>query len=196
MRYTLEKTSTPATGSVTLQETKDFFKEDRSVEDSLIEGVISASEKNLRKYTGYVLIETDFTLHTDNYGEVKLPKKPFKTGSVVIKYDDEDGNEQTLDSSLYTVYSQESPVRIDFHGDDLPTLYGEDDNDYPLRIEFTTGYGTAQSDVPEDWKLAIKLLALVYWKRGIPEEEDKNINPLQIKILRSLISDYKINHFK
>ncbi|MDR8390992.1 hypothetical protein NC796_07580 [Aliifodinibius sp. S!AR15-10] len=194
-QYPLEQTSTPVSASVSLSDAKDFFREDRTVEDSLITGLVDASEKVIEKQTGYNLIDTDYRMHLTSFENIKIPKKPYKSGSLTVKYDDTDGNEQTLSSTEYTVYKQENPVRIDFHGDNLPDLENADSNDYPVRVDFTIGYGTSESDVPERFKTSIKMIALILWKRDLPMTVDENLDPMQIKSIRTLISGLKIGRF-
>ncbi|GEM_PF-1647069 len=190
----IEIISEPEDEPVKFDHVKTYFREDRSIEDALINSLAIAARENLERYTGWRLINTDLRMHLKGFDNVRIPNKPL-SGSVTVKYDDSSGNEQTLSSSEYSTYSQERLARIDFHGDSLPDFDDGDDNDYPVRIEFTIGYGSSASDVPERWKSAIKLLAMIYWRRDVPMEETQNINPMEISVLRSLIEPYIIGRF-
>lgn len=194
MRYPLEISTEPTAEPLTTAEAKTFFREDRGVEDSLIDQFVGAARKVLERHTGYVLVDTVFDLHLEDFVDVKIPKKPFKAGSVTIYYDDTGGTEQTLATSNYAVHSEESPVSIEFL-ENLPDLDDADDNRYPVRVEFTAGYG-AQTDVPDDWKSAVGLVAMYMWVRGIPEDPDQDFNPLNLGVVQAYIIDYQIGRFK
>jgi len=190
MKYPLEITSPPSSEPLTVAELKDYFREDRSIEDSLIEQFGKAARKNIERVTGYRLVDTSYKMYLKDFEDVKIPKKPVKSGSVSIEYVDEAGTTQTLDTSKYNVHEVDSPVQIEFLSG-LPIL--NDDDKYPVIISFTIGYGTA-SDVPEDWKSAIGLVAMIYWMRDIPQDQD--FNPLQLGVVKSLLIDYSIGRFK
>lgn len=193
LEYPLQVITEAQTGSVSLSSAKDFFKEDRSVEDALIRSLVNASENTLKNFTGYDFIDTVYQMDLEGFVDFKVPKAPFKTGSMTIKYDDDTGTEQTLATNKYTIYEQEDPAEVEFEAD-LPAL--KSDKKFPVRVTFTIGYGAVQSSVPDEIQTAIKLLALIYWKRGIPEDERSNLNPLNIRVLKSLIGDRRIGRFK
>ena len=79
--------------------------------------------------------------------------------SVVIKYDDETGTEQTLATTEYTVIDNgiDDYAEIRFDGT-MPQL--ESDNYEPVRIQYNAGYST----LPEGIKLGIMQLAASYFE--------------------------------
>lgn len=189
MKYPLEISTPPAEDPITLSEAKDLFREDRNVEDNLIYQFINAAQKSLERHTGYHLVDTVFKMYLDNFEDVKIPKKPFKSGSLSIEYVDEAGATQTLSASLYEVHEQESPVSVEFFSG-LPKLSDADGDKYPVIITFTCGYGTG-ADVPYDWKSIVGLVAMTYWERNVKSE-----NPLSYGVVKSLLQDYRIGRFK
>ena len=90
-------------------------------------------------------------------GAFQLPRSPLITLDS-IKYDDEDGIEQTLGASVYGVDSVgEMPARIWLKGgESWPTTYP--DALETVRVLFTAGYGTAGADVPASIRAALLLL--------------------------------------
>lgn len=195
MKYPLEISTPPGVEPLTTAEAKAFFREDRSVEDTLIDQFVVAARKSLERHTGYHLVDTVFKMYLDDFIDVKIPKKPLKTGSVSIQYIDTAGVTQTLATSKYVVHEKESPVGIEFLSD-LPDLSDEDGDKYPVIITFTCGYGTLVTDVPSDWKSIVGLVAMTYWLRNIPKDSFENFNPLNLGVVSSLIQDYRIGRFK
>lgn len=200
MKYPLKISTAPTTEPLTTQEAKDFFREDRSVEDSLIDQFVVASRKALERHTGYHLVDTEFKMYLKDFIDVKLPKKPLKTGSVSIEYVDESSVAQTLSTDKYNVHEVDSPVEIEFL-DNLPDLDEAEDTKYPVIITFTVGYGTATSGtkvtaIPGDWKSVVGLVALILWKRDIPQDSFEDFNPLNLGVVRFHLQDYMIGRFK
>ncbi len=94
---------------------------------------------------------------------------PDLTG-VVVKYDDEAGDEQTVSSSLHVNTDEYLCFKSTFT---YPTL--EDENPEPIRIEWTHGVST----IPEDVKLAVKML-IAHWYENreaiLPNERRVELN--------------------
>lgn len=199
IKFPIEIVSQSQSPAVSLTDAKTFYREDRNVENSLIVSLISAAEEVMKEQTGYYLTDTVFRLHSQGFIDVKIPNKPFKSNSLTIYYDDVDGVEQTLSSGSYKVYEQENPVRVEYIGSDLPAVQGTNgevtENDYPVRLEYTIGYGPTEDSVPQNWKTALKILSLYYWKRDLPNNSFEAVNPLDDKMIKSLISGYKIGRF-
>lgn len=188
MKYPLKITTPPSDSPITVSEAKSFFREDRSIEDTLIYQFIVSATSALERHTGYHLIDTEFEMYLSSFEDVFIPKKPFKAESVSIEYIDTAEATQTLATSKYDVYDQESPAKVEF-GDDLPALSNE--AKYPVIITFTVGYGTNGGSVPEDWKSIISLVAMIYWERDVKGE-----NPLSYGVIRSMLQDYMVGRFK
>ena len=197
MKYPIQITAAPGTEPISVQEAKDFFREDRNIEDQLISQFVSAARKALEKHTGHVLIDTEFKMHLQDFDDVKIPKRPVKDGSVSIEYVDTNGTIQTLDSSKYNVHKVDRPVEIEFLSD-LPELDEREDTKYPVIISFTAGYGTTEDDIPNDWKGVVGLVAMILWQRDIPMQDESNndFNPLNLGVVRMQLENYMIGRFK
>lgn len=192
MKYPIDITTEPANEPVTLDEAKEFFREDRDIEDVLIDNFVIAARKLLERHTGYHFIDTVLEMRLTDFEDVKIPRKPVKSGSVSIEYVDEDGATQTLATDKYNIHEADSPVEIEFL-DDLPDLDEEEDTKYPVIITFTAGFGTSASNVPQQFRNVISLLAMLIWKREIP---DKDFNPLNLGVVRMQINDRMVGRFK
>lgn len=190
MKYPLKVITEPANDPVTVAEAKAFFREDRSVEDTLIEGFITAARKALETHTGYVMVDTTFEMRLQDFEDVKIPKRPFQS-LTKIEYVDDAGTTQTLGSDKYNLHSHDRPVEIEFL-DNLPDLDDEEDTKYPVIITFVAGYG-AQADVPEDWKMATRLVAMLMWLR---DTEGSKVHPITNGVVQTYLQDYKIGRFK
>jgi len=94
-----------------------------------------------------------------------------------IKYLDTAGDEQTLDSAAYRVDIYSHPARITpAYGYTWPALR---DVINAITIEFVTGYGDEVTDVPEDLRHAIRLLAAHYFdERSATSTEAPKTVPL------------------
>lgn len=193
MKYPITKITPASSEPVTVAELKDFFREDRNLEDSLIEQFGKAARKNIERVTGYQLVDATYEMRLENFETIKIPVKPFQS-LTKIEYVDDNSSTQTLPASNYSLHEYDSPVEIEFKND-LPKLDDREDTKYPIIITFVAGYGTA-TDVPEDWKSAIGLASMIYWMRDVPEDTGKDFNPLQLGMIKSLLTDYKIGRFK
>lgn len=190
MKYPITpEISSPETKPVTTDEAKAFFREDRSIEDALIDQFIGAARIELEAETGYVLIEQEFKMYLRGFEKVKIPKKPLKSDSVSIQYIDEAGAEATLPMSSYKVHEADSPAEVEFL-DGLPSLGAEK---YPVIITFTVGYGPSASDVPDNWKTAVSVAAMIIWMRDMEEAE---VHPIQNPLVQSALKGFRIGRFK
>lgn len=185
-------TAEPSSSAVTLTEAKDFFREDRDVEDTLIQSLVDMSEQIVIDETGHHFVHTDLRMFSSDFYDVAIPFKPYKSDSLSVFYLNENNTETELSSSYYDVYDYEDNAKIKFK-DNLPAVYSE--NDYPVRLDFTIGYSADGSNVPEKIKTAIKLLALFFWKRELPGDDSSQIDPVMMKPIRSLLSKYTSGRF-
>lgn len=152
----LTATTAPAVPAVSLDETKRHLSIDSAdtTFDDLLADYMDAATSMAEDFHGHAYIERDLRLDLDAWpAEVRLPSPPLKASSVVIKYDDPAGTEQTLATAAYVVDEASSPARL------RPTDTWPDTatTPSPIRISFTAGYGTAASDVPKKYRAAVLL---------------------------------------
>lgn len=140
-------------------------------EDNLLSLYNIAARKYVEKLTGRALITQTYQLYLDrwpennrfnewlhpNGGQILLPYPPLQTVTS-IKYYGEDDTEYTFSSDDYEVDNiSEFKGRIATRaGSQWPTENLRILN--PIKIEYVTGYGDDAADVPEEYKIAIKML--------------------------------------
>lgn len=94
----------------------------------------------------------DYALDNFPSDEIKIPLPPLQSVTS-IKYLDETGSEQTLDSSRYFVDSSSVPGWVVVDADGWPTTY---DTANAVTIRFVAGY-TSAANVPASLKAALLL---------------------------------------
>lgn len=128
--------------------------------DELIAGYIVAAREYVEQYLARPLITQTwrYTLDTfppDSVNYIEIPRSPLISVSS-ITYVDDDGNTQTLATSVYSVDADSKPgaVRLKYDQE------WPDTRDQPnaVTINFTAGYGAAPANVPASTKQAMKLL--------------------------------------
>lgn len=109
-----------ASEPITLQEAKDFLRVDISDDDTLIEALITAAREMCEQYTRRILVTTTVDEYFDmfpNYRNavdkdiIYLSRGPVASVTSV-KYVNEIGSEQTVDSSYYVTDTISEPARI------------------------------------------------------------------------------------
>ena len=165
----LELLTGPASEPITLAETKLYLRVDHSDEDSLISSLIQTSRLQVEAALGLALISQQWTLHADCWplsGVVELPLRPLISVDE-IRVLSADGEAEVLDSIA---------IAVDRHGD-RPRLTSRTGY-WPIpgqrlngiAIDFTAGFGSDASAVPDDVRQA--LMALVgHWfeHRGLEQ---------------------------
>ena len=147
MKYA--KTTAPTALAVTLSEVKDHLVVSHSDDDELITEKINQAVDYCEQYTGRFLMPQVWTVYLDGWFDVDLPFPPVQ--SVVVKYRDTDGAEQTLDAAEYQLDAFSAPPRIYFTGA-LPALSSGYNN---VWVEVTAGY---VDEVPPGIGAAILLI--------------------------------------
>jgi|TARA_R100000084_G_scaffold109442_1_gene76894 uncharacterized phiE125 gp8 family phage protein len=154
-------TTAPASEPISTAEAKTQLRIDGSSEDTLIGNYITVARQTLEILMRRAFITQTITLKYDKFpSRIRLPRPP-AISVTSIQYVDTNGATQTWSASDYTVDSQIEPASI------VPAY----DKDYPdtrdipnaVTVTYTAGYGAA-SDVPENIKLAIRLLVGHYYE--------------------------------
>jgi hypothetical protein len=143
---------------VSLVDFKEFIKwgTDAS-EDITMTSCLKTATMQAESFTRRVISVAPWQSTLPYFTSTFLDVLPVTT--IVIKYDDVNGAEQTLSASEYTVMDNgpDDYVEIRFDGT-MPTL--ESDNYEPVRITYSAGY----SALPEGIKLGIMQLAASYFE--------------------------------
>jgi uncharacterized phiE125 gp8 family phage protein len=158
----------PAIEPVTLAEAKKQLEigiSDTS-HDSHVTRLIKAAREDVERLTRRALITQTWQRNLSSFpsGRIFLPRPPLR--SVTITYRDGNGALQPLTSSHYQIDTDAAPGSIE------PAINEQWPVTEPLRrdavlIEFSAGYGSAASDVPEVFRQVIlELVAFRFWFRG------------------------------
>lgn len=143
---------------VSLTDFKEFIKwdADDTSEDTTMTTFLKAATMQAEAFTRRTISSAPWITYLPYFSSVFLDVFPATT--IVVKYDDVNGDEQTLSDTEYTLITRgEYYTEIRFDGT-LPTL--ESDNYEPVRISYTAGYST----LPEGLKLGIMQLAASYFE--------------------------------
>lgn len=158
----------PAEAPITATEFKTHQRISSSSEDTYIDALINAATAYLEEICNRKFVEQTWKLYLDEWpggAEIELPYG--KTSSVTsVVYKDDEGNSTTFSSDSYNVDTDLIPGRIVIAYDESwpsDALF----NMNPITITFTCGYGSA-NEVPEDIKLAIKMLAAHWYENREP----------------------------
>lgn len=149
-------TSPPATDPVSLTEAKAHLRVDASDEDDLITALIAAASGHLDGHTGILgrcLVTQTWAQRYDGWSRVM--RLPFPDiSNIVLTYTDSDDAEQTVASSLYSVFEDSIGSYLRFSDSFTSPTVGPDYGGVSAAL--TAGYGAA-SAVPAALKAAILL---------------------------------------
>lgn len=145
---------------------KKWLRVDGNEENDLIASLVLAAtvhcEREIPGHRQFRTATYDLPLSDWPWCPLKLPRPPLQSVSQVTYYD-EDGESQTLSSSLYLVRTPwRQPGTIERAPDqDWPTgLHA--DRRYPITVRFVAGY--TASTVPEPVKQAIRFLTAQWYQ--------------------------------
>lgn len=176
--------SPPAAEPVTLAEMKDHLRVTHSDEDALITGVLVAAVRAVEARGRLALMPQSWRLTLDAAPAetLFLPLSPVASLNAVAVIDGA-GDPQAVSVSLYDAVLGKAP-RIRPAGPwplPSPKLGG-------VRIDFTAGYADADA-VPEELKLAVKILAAAFYENreaagetrvyAVPQTVDALIAPFR-----------------
>lgn len=186
----LKRITAPAQPAISLEEAKSqvaLYEGDGSL-DTLIQRYCDAATAFVERYTGRALITQTFRLslnhfpyfghnppypeYGQSFADIRLPR-PRLQSVTSIKYDDENGTEQTIDPSLYRVTSDLEPARIEPAFNQVwPQIRYQRE---AVRIVYVAGYGNDSASVPEDIRHAILLMVSQWFNFRTPSEETRAI---------------------
>jgi uncharacterized phiE125 gp8 family phage protein len=216
----------PATQIVSTADMKTYLQVDDAVDDTEITEAIVASREAIENYTGRSLINTVWNLWLDSWPRdkkaenppsgvydlpinafdrqlsyIELPRAPL-VSVASIKYYDTADSVATFSSGSYLVDTNSVPSRVCLnYNTQWPTTLLRPCNG--IDIEFTSGYGTATTDVPDSILLAVKQMTKFNYRvmtGGYEEgetlafESDKNKSGLT-DFVEKLLMPYRIVRF-
>ena len=144
---------------VTLAELKEHMRLESSytAEDTLITSYLKAATVHAEKYCNRFFLETTISSFYDDFPSDQFElKKGEVTEVTAITYKDTDSASQTWSSTKYDTDLHSVPARIQpTITESFPDSDGSMNN---VTVQYKVGWASA-SDVPEDIKTAIKLIA-------------------------------------
>lgn len=155
----LELLEAPATTPVTLTEVKDQLRVEHTDDDTLINRLISVAVAytDVQGALGHAMITQKWGQWIDSTPPqtVKLLLGPL-IAVTAVKYYDTDGALQTDTLSNYEIFGTEFSTTIGpKEGFAWPVTQDRPD---AIRIEYTIGYGSATTDIPETLRHALMML--------------------------------------
>lgn len=181
----------PAVLPVTLAEAKLAAAAEGTANDTAFNDIwIPAAVNQAQSQTGRVFITQTWRLTQEYFpcGAIPLPYPPLQSVSS-IKYLDQDGVQQTLDTSEYQVVNDEliGFVRPAF-GKSWPST-----RNFPgaIEIEFVAGYGAAD-DVPRDIKNWILMATATWYRQREGVVVGNIVNTLPRDFCAALLDNYVI----
>ena len=155
MTFRLTLKNAPAGEPVSLAEAKKHLNVVTADDDDYIESLVVAARQHSESVLKRALISQTWNYYLDSFPSViELPKPPLRSVTS-IKYIDNDGDEQTLGSSIYTVDIDAEPGQVYLaYNQSWPTLQSIVKS---VNVEYIAGYGNSAA-VPSSIKAAILLL--------------------------------------
>lgn len=152
----LKRTVAPLVPPVTAAEAKKHLSLVGSDHDDLVSRLIEAATEAAEWITWRALITQSWRLTLPAFPcRLWIPRPPLQSVTA-ITYIDTDGQEQTLDSELYTVASDAEPAYVvAAYGASWPATRCTPE---AVRVTFVAGYGGESSAVPQRVRQAILLL--------------------------------------
>lgn len=175
----------PAIEPVTLGEVKAYVKLDGTAEDSYLESMIKSVRLAIEGILGRSLITQTLVLQMDTWPSdvLELPRPPL-ISVVEVRTLDEDDTETTYASTNYYVIVGEPSQIIIRQGKVVPTNTVRYKGGF--EVEYTAGYGTLASDVPEAVRQSI-----LQWIASIYETKVPDLSNPPKNVMATLGLPYK-----
>jgi uncharacterized phiE125 gp8 family phage protein len=161
---------------------KNHLRVDISTDDTLIAQIMLAATEAAEEFQRRTYITRSRTYYLDKFPKViRPPYSPLATVTS-IQYYDTDGNLQTLGSANYRVDTDTAPGRItEAYNTTWPSTRAMTG---AVIVTYTSGYGSNNSDVPDDIKAALKMMiAHLYENRTTVIDKQLHVVPLGARTL-------------
>lgn len=182
----LQHVSGPALEPLRLDDIKLFLRLDQDDDDGLLASLIKAAREVLEEQTAQAFIQQSWRLYLDAWpkdGTIPVARTPLRAVTAIRTYD-QDGNETLLSPTSYLVDGLSRPARIRMR--EKPQA-GRALNG--IEIDFTVGYGSDETAVPEPLRQAMRLLVAHWYEHRISSEKAA-LTPIPVHI-RSLVAPYR-----
>jgi uncharacterized phiE125 gp8 family phage protein len=175
------RTAAPGLVPVSVNEAKQNWRVDHSDDDTVIQGLLEAAAGHIEELLGRALVtqtwRQDFAEFDD---ELRLD-----VGNLIsvtsITYYDGDGASQTLATTVYTSFTDDTGPYIALKPDqEWPDTAERDD---AVRVTWTAGYGATEASVPRKLRQAILLLGGHWYQNRSAVGEGMQELPLSVSAL-------------
>ena len=170
----LFKIAEPALEPVTVAEARAWLRVSHTSEDLLIADLISAARQDVENQTGLSLISQQWRMTFDNWpvGDmVQLPRGPV-TGILAVTVYSANGTPSVVSPADYLLDMRSDPARLFFEKRGNP---GRRMNG--IEIDFSAGFGTTGTSVPDMLNRAILLLVAHWYEfRGAFRASDQPVS--------------------
>ncbi len=187
-------TAPPSEAVVSLEEAKVQLRVDHDDDNDYIKSLIDVATSKVdgpRGILGRCLVEQTLEMRLDRFpvGAVALRYPPI-IGSVVVKYDDDAGVEQTLSPGLYRLVGNGDAPRLEcVNGVSWPSTLSQPE---AVRVEYVAGFGSSGDDVPSPIRHAVLLiLSDLYENREATSDAPRTELPYSVL---SLLAGYRLKY--
>lgn len=179
----VELKTVPAAASMTLADVKEYGDFKTTAQDDKITALLTPATEYIERVIGRKLINQSWYIYLDQdeyYNRLQaycnsITLYSFNVSSIteVNKYDIEN-NATVISSSNYRLSGNALSAinKMVFNDNTLPTVESLRSVD-SIRIEVVTGYGAAQSNIPEPIQVAHKMLVEYWVKYGMRVNKQK-----------------------
>jgi uncharacterized phiE125 gp8 family phage protein len=182
----------PAGDLVSLDEAKAHLRVDVDDDNDYIEALVAAAVAHIDGPAGWLgraLLTQTLEWRGDEFGtcDIRLPFPPV-TEVLSVKYDDDDGVEQTVSDTTYRIVGQPGSPRLSLAYDQTwPTTRTQSE---AVRIQYVAGYGEP-ADVPAPIKHAILILVAHWYANREPVAVGTIVTEMPMTV-RALLFPYQI----
>lgn len=183
----------PEFALVSLEEAKVHLRVDHDDDNDYIEGLVETATNMIDGPAGWLgraLITQTLEWRGDEFPschDIRLPYPPI-AAIVSVKYDDDDGAEQTISSGDYRLVGQPSIPRLALaYGSTWPSTRWQNE---AVRIRYTAGYGATVDSVPAPIRQAVLLMVSeLYENRDASTDKPRTELPFAVT---ALLSTYRV----
>ena len=187
----LTRTVEPEDLPVSLPEIRAHTRVTNHNDDDHLKTLMEAATRHIELLSRKQLITQTWRVTGCNWpgSIIELPKRPLQD-DVTVKYTDSAGDQQTVDSGLYTVDTDATPGRIILnYNETWPSNRGHTND---IELTFVCGFGATGASVPDTLIHAIKMM-VGHWnenREAIIVGTITAITPMAVKDLYYAERDY------
>jgi uncharacterized phiE125 gp8 family phage protein len=176
----------PAQEPLSVNEFREDHRIDNEDENSFIKRRIRAARLWVENHTSRSLFTTTWKLYFDSFPVwFSLPRPPLASVTS-IKYIDTGGNEQTLDSGVYTVDTNREPGRVVLaFGQSWPSTRAVIN---AVVVEYVAGWDDVE-DIPQNISDAVMLMTAHYYENREPVVVGTIVSKIPDSVRSLLASD-------